>query len=158
VAVLLVHGDREYLRERGDRLETDLGVLEVPEDASHGQVVESHLGEPFEVRELRGPDLFDHMERTGAPMMPRDVGLVMGHVGAGPREVDRQHARPGAGVEHAVARADAGVAHHEADVAGHHRRTGPLEVVEEVRPSKRSDPKRRFEVGLDDVTRGRGPG
>jgi tRNA (adenine57-N1/adenine58-N1)-methyltransferase len=81
VAVLLVHDDREYCRERGDRLETDLGVIEVPEDAAHGDVVETHLGEPFEIRELRGPDLFDHLERTGAPMMPRDVGLVMGHTG-----------------------------------------------------------------------------
>ncbi|WP_295720402.1 DNA polymerase III subunit delta', partial [uncultured Halovibrio sp.] len=30
----------------------------------------------------RGPDLFDHLERTGAPMMPRDVGLVIGETGA----------------------------------------------------------------------------
>jgi tRNA (adenine57-N1/adenine58-N1)-methyltransferase len=115
VAVLLVHGDREYLRERGDRLETDLGVLEVPEDASHGQVVESHLGEPFEVRELRGPDLFDHMERTGAPMMPRDVGLVMGHTGvcAGDRVLD---AGTGTGVLAVyLARAGADVVTYEVD-------------------------------------------
>ena len=34
------------------------------------------------MREPRGPDLFDHVERTGAPMMPRDIGLVVGHTGA----------------------------------------------------------------------------
>ncbi|PSP77131.1 SAM-dependent methyltransferase [Halobacteriales archaeon QS_1_68_20] len=83
MALLVVHGDREYLLARGDRLETDLGVLEVPEDATPGETLETHLGEPFEVREPRGPDLFDHLERTGAPMMPRDVGLVMGLTGAG---------------------------------------------------------------------------
>lgn len=80
--ILLVHGDREYLREPGEELQTDLGVLTVPEDVSPGDVLETHLGERFTVRPLRGPDLFDHLDRTGAPMMPRDVGLVIGHTGA----------------------------------------------------------------------------
>ncbi|WP_284013645.1 methyltransferase domain-containing protein [Halobaculum litoreum] len=81
---LLVHAesDREYLRAPGDELQTDLGVLEVPEDVEHGRTLETHLGEVFHVRRLRGPDLFNHFERTGAPMMPRDVGLVIGHTGA----------------------------------------------------------------------------
>ena len=78
---LLVHDDREYLRGPGDELHTDLGVLDVPEDAEPGDTVETHLGEAFVVRALRGPDLFNHFERTGAPMMPRDVGLVVGHTG-----------------------------------------------------------------------------
>jgi len=47
-----------------------------------GDSLESHLGEEFRVRALRGPDLFNHLERTGAPMMPRDIGLVIGHTGA----------------------------------------------------------------------------
>ncbi|MFC7080854.1 tRNA (adenine-N1)-methyltransferase [Halorussus caseinilyticus] len=83
MTVLLVHGDREYLREPGEELQTDLGVLDVPEDVEPGQTLETHLGEPFEVRRLRGPDLFNHFERTGAPMMPRDVGLIVGHTGIG---------------------------------------------------------------------------
>jgi tRNA (adenine57-N1/adenine58-N1)-methyltransferase len=81
VSLLFVREDREYLLAPGDTLETDLGVLEVPEDAEHGDTVETHLGEAFDARRLRGPDLFDHFERTGAPMMPRDVGLVVGHTG-----------------------------------------------------------------------------
>jgi len=80
--ILLCHGDREYLRAPGEELQTDLGVLTVPEDVSGGDVLESHLGTEFVVRELRGPDLFNHLERTGAPMMPRDIGLVIGHTGA----------------------------------------------------------------------------
>lgn len=90
MTVLLVHGDREYLREPGDELQTDLGVLDVPEDVEPGQTLETHLGEPFEVRHLRGPDLFNHFERTGAPMMPRDVGLIVGHTGvaSGDRVLD----------------------------------------------------------------------
>jgi tRNA (adenine57-N1/adenine58-N1)-methyltransferase len=88
--ILLVHGDREYLREPGTELQTDLGVLEVPEDAEPGDVLTTHLGEEFRVRRLRGPDLFHHFERTGAPMLPRDVGLVVGEtgVGAGDRVLD----------------------------------------------------------------------
>jgi tRNA (adenine57-N1/adenine58-N1)-methyltransferase len=81
--VLLVREDREFLLAPGEELGTDLGVLEVPDDVAPGDVVETHLGEAFEVRALRGPDLFNHFERTGAPMMPKDVGLVMGHTGAG---------------------------------------------------------------------------
>ncbi|MWV64967.1 methyltransferase domain-containing protein [Halorubrum sp. JWXQ-INN 858] len=89
-AYLLVHGDREYLLSPGEEFGTDLGVIEVPADVEAGDTVETHLGTVFEVRELRGPDLFDHLERTGAPMMPRDVGLVMGHTGvsAGDRVLD----------------------------------------------------------------------
>jgi tRNA (adenine57-N1/adenine58-N1)-methyltransferase len=83
VAVLLVRDDREYLLERGETLETDLGVLEVPADAAPGDEVDTHLEETFVVRSLRGPDLFNHFERTGAPMLPRDVGLVLGHTGIG---------------------------------------------------------------------------
>jgi tRNA (adenine57-N1/adenine58-N1)-methyltransferase len=80
--ILLVRDDREYLRAPGEELQTDLGVLTVPEDVEPGQRLETHLGEEFVVREPRGPDLFDHFERTGAPMMPRDVGLVVGFTGA----------------------------------------------------------------------------
>ncbi|RLM44560.1 methyltransferase domain-containing protein [Haloarcula sp. Atlit-47R] len=81
MAYLFVHEDREYLLDPGERFESDLGILEVPEDVEPGDVVETHLGTSFTVRRLRGPDLFTHLERTGAPMMPRDVGLVVGKTG-----------------------------------------------------------------------------
>lgn len=80
--ILLVRGDREFPCEPGDEVHTDLGVIEVPSDVAVGDTVETHLGEAFTVRALRGPDLFNHLERTGAPMMPKDVGLVVGHTGA----------------------------------------------------------------------------
>jgi len=81
--ILLVREQREYLREPGAVLETDLGVLEIPEDPAPGDVLETHLGTEFTVRELRGPDFAAHFRRTGAPMLPRDVGLVIGHTGVG---------------------------------------------------------------------------
>jgi len=80
--ILLVREDREFLAAPGDDVHTDLGVIDVPESVDAGDTVETHLGEPFTVRELRGPDLFNHLDRTGAPMMPKDVGLVVGHTGA----------------------------------------------------------------------------
>ena len=81
MALLFTHEDREYLLEPGETLETDLGVLEVPGTVEGGDTVETHLGTPFVARRLRGPDLFHHLERTGAPMLPRDIGLVVGHAG-----------------------------------------------------------------------------
>jgi tRNA (adenine57-N1/adenine58-N1)-methyltransferase len=81
VTVLVVRGDREFLVDPGEEFGTDLGVLEVPEDVEPGDTITTHLDEEFEVRRLRSPDLFHHMERTGAPMMPRDIGLIAGHVG-----------------------------------------------------------------------------
>jgi tRNA (adenine57-N1/adenine58-N1)-methyltransferase len=81
VTVLLVRDGREYLLAPGDTLETDLGILEVPEDVDPGDTVSTHLDEAFTVRRLRGPDLFAHFERTGAPMLPRDIGLVIGETG-----------------------------------------------------------------------------
>lgn len=81
MALLFTRENREYLLDPGETLETDLGVLEVPEDVEHGDTVETHLGTAFVARKLRGPDLFHNLERTGAPMLPRDIGLVVGHAG-----------------------------------------------------------------------------
>ena len=83
MAVRLVHGDRTYVREPGERLETDLGVVEVPADVEPGDELDSHLGERFLVRSLRLADWFHHFERSGAPMLPRDVGMILGETGVG---------------------------------------------------------------------------
>ena len=81
MSYLLVREDREHLLAPGDTLESDLGIREVPEDVAPGDTLETHIGEQFVVRKPRGPDLFEHLERTGAPMMPRDIGLVVGQLG-----------------------------------------------------------------------------
>ncbi|MDZ7701993.1 MAG: methyltransferase domain-containing protein, partial [Halobacteriales archaeon] len=88
--VLLVRDGREFLCAPGEELQTDLGVLTVPDDVAPGDTLETHLGEAFHVEPARGPALFRHLERTGAPMLPRDVGLVIGHLGleAGDRVLD----------------------------------------------------------------------
>lgn len=81
MAVRLVYEDRSYIREPGETLESDLGVLDVPIDVTPGDTIETHLGHAFEVRDLRLPDCFEHFERSGAPMLPRDVGLIIGLTG-----------------------------------------------------------------------------
>jgi len=136
--VLLVRGDREYLVEPGDEMGTDLGVLEVPEDVQPGDTLETHLGDEFQVRRLRGPDLFHHFERTGAPMVPRDIGLVIGETGiaGGDRVLD---AGTGTGVLAAMmARAGASVVTYEqdadfADVARENMSLGGVSDVVDVR-------------------------
>ncbi|PSP28755.1 SAM-dependent methyltransferase [Halobacteriales archaeon QH_2_65_14] len=135
MSLLFIHEDREYLLSPGETLETDLGVLEVPEDVVSGDTVETHLGTEFTARKLRGPDLFHHLERTGAPMMPRDVGLILGHTGieSGDRVLD---AGTGSGVlAAALGRVDAQVLSYEideefADVARENMRLAGVDSVE----------------------------
>ncbi len=78
---LLVREDREYLGEPGDELHTDLGILSIPDSVSPDSTIETHLGNEFRVRRLRNRDLFNHFERTGAPLLPRDIGLIIGLTG-----------------------------------------------------------------------------
>jgi tRNA (adenine57-N1/adenine58-N1)-methyltransferase len=144
VRLLFVHGDREYLLEPGAEFGTDLGVIDVPDDVAPGDTVETHLGEAFQVREPRGPDLFDHFERTGAPMMPRDVGLVVGHTGAsaGDRVLD---AGTGTGVLAAyLGRVGADVVTYErdpdfADVARENMRLAGVDEGVDVRTGDLTD-------------------
>nr|WP_303651941.1 methyltransferase domain-containing protein [Halovenus rubra] len=160
---MFVREDREYLLSPGERLESDLGILEVPEDVSPGDTVETHLGTAFRVRKLRGPDLFNHFERTGAPMMPRDLGLIIGHTGiaGGDHVLD---AGTGTGVLSAsMARAGATVTTYEvnsefADVARENMelagvrdsvdvRTGDVtEELTELRASESTDDTGKFDV------------
>ena len=76
--VLVVGENREYLCHPGDEIGTDLGIMRVPEDVKMGDSIETHLGKKFTVIEPRVTDLFHHLERTGAPILPRDVGLIIG--------------------------------------------------------------------------------
>ena len=156
VPVLLVKNDREYLLEPGTEQGTDLGVLEVPADVEPGDIVETHLGEAFRVRRLRGPDLFHHFERTGAPMVPRDVGLVIGETGVarGDRVLD---AGTGTGVlAAAMARAGASVVTYErdpefADVARENMQLGGVAESVDVRTGDLTDELEALEPSSFDV-------
>ncbi|AGB36572.1 tRNA(1-methyladenosine) methyltransferase-like methyltransferase [Natronococcus occultus SP4] len=154
--MLLVRGDREFLVEPGEEMGTDLGVLEVPEDVEPGTTIETHLDEAFRVRRLRGPDLFHHFERTGAPMVPRDVGLVIGETGIsrGDRVLDTG---TGTGVLTALmARAGASVVTYErdpefAEVARENMRLGGVADDVDVRTGDLTDSVGELEPSSFDV-------
>jgi tRNA (adenine57-N1/adenine58-N1)-methyltransferase len=155
--VLVVRGSREFLLAPGDTQETDLGILDLPADVTPGTVVETHLGEPFEVRRLRGPDLFDHLERTGAPMMPRDIGLVIGHTGvaSGDRALD---AGTGTGVLSAyLGRLGVEVTTYErdpefADVARQNMETAGVSTLVDVRTGDLTEALDELDGGFDLLT------
>ncbi len=81
MSLLLWREDRSYLVEPGDRLETDLGILDIDADVTPGSTIETHLGTRFFVLNPRPTDLFDLLQRSGAPMLPRDIGLLIGLTG-----------------------------------------------------------------------------
>lgn len=75
---------REFFAIVSDHeLHTDLGILKLGElrNKSFGDTIVSHLGQVLVVQKPRAPDFFRHARRTGAPMMPKDIGMIVGHTG-----------------------------------------------------------------------------
>jgi tRNA (adenine57-N1/adenine58-N1)-methyltransferase len=87
--LLRAQGGREYFAVAGEgKLHTDLGIVDLGnlEGKSWGSVVLSHKGTEFTVIKPRAPDLFRHMTRTGAPMMPKDIGAIIAYTGLCPSD------------------------------------------------------------------------
>jgi len=83
---LLRSGRNEHLVRAGDEvLHTKRGMIELSELAgvTWGSAVKSHLGTEFVVLRPRAPDFFRHFRRSGAPMMPQDIGLIVALTGLG---------------------------------------------------------------------------
>lgn len=90
LVLLRASGGREYFSVAGeDKLHTDLGIVDLKklEGMEWGSAIESHLGRPFMVLKPRAPDFFKHMKRTGAPMMPKDIGAIIAYTGVSPSDV-----------------------------------------------------------------------
>jgi tRNA (adenine57-N1/adenine58-N1)-methyltransferase len=88
--LLRAAGGREYFASAGDeKLHTDLGIVDLKALAGMewGSTIESHMGRPFTVLKPRAPDFFKHIKRTGAPMMPKDIGAIIAYTGVGPSDV-----------------------------------------------------------------------
>ena len=82
--VLLVGEGREYyVRAGGGTLSTDKGQVNLGllVGASAGDTISSHTGVRFTVRIPRPTDFFTHAKRSGAPMLPKDIGLVIAGTG-----------------------------------------------------------------------------
>ncbi len=91
---------REFFAVAGEgKLHTDLGIVDLGslEGKSWGEAVLSHKNVEFTVIKPRAPDLFRHMTRTGAPMMPKDIGAIIAYTGLCPTD-DVLDAGTGSGV------------------------------------------------------------
>jgi tRNA (adenine57-N1/adenine58-N1)-methyltransferase len=87
--LLRAKGGREYFAVAGEgKLHTDLGIvdLSILEGKSWGEVIASHKDVEFTIIKPRAPDLFRHMTRTGAPMMPKDIGAIIAYTGLCPSD------------------------------------------------------------------------
>jgi len=82
--VLLAGGGRTFFVRAGTgSFSTDLGVLDLDAllHASPGDTLLSHTGKEFRVLAPRAPDFFARAGRSGAPMLPKDIGLVIACTG-----------------------------------------------------------------------------
>ncbi|HUH78900.1 MAG TPA: protein-L-isoaspartate carboxylmethyltransferase [Methanoregula sp.] len=82
--VLLVGEGREFFVKAGPgKLSTDKGQLDLESlvGASAGDIRETHNGAKFTVKVPRPTDFFTYGKRSGAPMLPKDIGLVIAYTG-----------------------------------------------------------------------------
>ena len=82
--ILLCGRKREYFVTAGEgRFSTDKGILELSElvGKNAGDEIKTHLGDPFRIMIPRPTDFFSYAKRTGAPMLPKDIGLVIAYTG-----------------------------------------------------------------------------
>jgi tRNA (adenine57-N1/adenine58-N1)-methyltransferase len=88
--VLLVGEGREFFTRAGaGKLSTDKGQLDLIGlvGAEPGDIVTTHTGAQFVVRIPRPTDFFVHGKRSGAPMLPKDIGLVIAYTGMNRNDV-----------------------------------------------------------------------
>ena len=82
--ILLVGEQRKYFIKAGmGTFSTDRGVISLDEivGTEPGDVIQSHNGSEFVILMPKAPDFFEHAKRSGAPMLPRDIGLVIAYTG-----------------------------------------------------------------------------
>lgn len=87
--ILLTGQGREYFVRAGKgTLSTDLGVLDLAllVGTEPGGIVTTHRGTEFRVLAPRPPDFFRHASRSGAPMLPKDIGTVIAYTGMNSRD------------------------------------------------------------------------
>ncbi|MDD1709099.1 MAG: methyltransferase domain-containing protein [Methanoregulaceae archaeon] len=82
--ILLVGKERKYFLKAGNgTFSTDRGVISLDDivGAEPGDVIRSHNGSEFTILLPKAPDFFEYAKRSGAPMLPRDIGLVIAYTG-----------------------------------------------------------------------------
>ena len=87
--IILRGTNREYyVRTDNKKVSTDLGIIDLSNisDLNDGDIVYTHLGTPFTVLIPRFTDIYTHGKRNGAPMMPKDIGIVIAYTGMSCRD------------------------------------------------------------------------
>jgi tRNA (adenine57-N1/adenine58-N1)-methyltransferase len=82
--VILSGKGKTYLVRAGDgNLGTDLGMVDLSLliGKEPGDVIATRSGKELVLRLPRATDFFEQAKRSGAPMLPRDIGLVIGLTG-----------------------------------------------------------------------------
>jgi tRNA (adenine57-N1/adenine58-N1)-methyltransferase len=74
---------KEYFVVQVGKFHTDLGIIDLDElrTKSFGDLICSHLGAEFIIQKPKAPDFFKYAKRTGAPMMPKDIGVIISNTG-----------------------------------------------------------------------------
>ncbi len=87
--VLLVGGGRTFFVRAGTgSFSTDRGVLDLDSllSLSPGETITTHTGQDFRALSPRAPDFFSRASRSGAPMLPKDIGLAIAFSGMNSRD------------------------------------------------------------------------
>ncbi|MEN6611603.1 MAG: rRNA adenine N-6-methyltransferase family protein [Methanoregulaceae archaeon] len=82
--IILAGSGREYYVKAGPgQISTDKGMIQLGAlvGKEPGDTVLTHSGTPFVIRRPRPTDFFTHGKRSGAPMLPKDIGLVIACTG-----------------------------------------------------------------------------
>ena len=82
--VLLIGEGREFFVKAGPgTLSTDKGQIDLASlvGETGGDILTTHNGSEFTVRIPRPTDFFTYGKRSGAPMLPKDIGLVIAYTG-----------------------------------------------------------------------------
>ena len=87
--ILLSNSERSFFARAGaGTLSTDFGIIDL--DALVGRIpgdqITTQSGDVFTVHLPRPTDFFTSAKRSGAPMLPRDIGLVIGLTGMNRRD------------------------------------------------------------------------
>ena len=74
---------KEYFVLQKGKMHTDLGIIDLEgmDTIEFGDKIKSHLGVEFIIQKPRAPDFFAHAKRSGAPMMPKDIGVIISNTG-----------------------------------------------------------------------------
>jgi len=81
--ILTGQGKSWFVRASDGKIGTDLGLVDLNQliGKEAGDSIYTHSGKELIIRLPRATDYFDHAKRSGAPMLPRDIGLVIGLTG-----------------------------------------------------------------------------